>query len=115
MASGYYKYRCKNFYSHNCGNWVWVNNTACPECVAAGRDSLSLSSHDRALAALEAAGSFEDPSRPLAVEHFSCSGRHHHDDEDDDQKAAEEEEEYNEEAPVRPARDPCNHFASGYL
>jgi hypothetical protein len=31
--SGYYKFRCKNFYTHNCGNWVWMNNSACAECV----------------------------------------------------------------------------------
>lgn len=30
---GYYKFRCKNFYTYNCGNWVWMNNLACPECV----------------------------------------------------------------------------------
>ncbi|KAI5849185.1 hypothetical protein BZA05DRAFT_402483 [Tricharina praecox] len=41
-SSGYFRYRCKNFYTHNCDNWVWVNNTACAECVAAGRDEEQL-------------------------------------------------------------------------
>ncbi|KAL7276624.1 hypothetical protein RUND412_000390 [Rhizina undulata] len=38
-SGGYYKFRCKNFFTYNCGNWVWVNHSACAECVAAGRDS----------------------------------------------------------------------------
>ncbi|RPA88012.1 hypothetical protein BJ508DRAFT_356794 [Ascobolus immersus RN42] len=38
MSDGYYKYRCKNFYSHNCNNWVWMNNTVCAACIAAGRE-----------------------------------------------------------------------------
>ncbi|KAA8893432.1 hypothetical protein FN846DRAFT_787976 [Sphaerosporella brunnea] len=32
-SAGYYRYRCRNFYTHNCGNWVWMNNSACAECV----------------------------------------------------------------------------------
>ncbi|KAF8453443.1 hypothetical protein BGX38DRAFT_1090628 [Terfezia claveryi] len=32
-GSGYYRFRCKNFYTHNCENWVWVNNSPCAECV----------------------------------------------------------------------------------
>ncbi|KAF8539365.1 hypothetical protein BDD12DRAFT_737315 [Trichophaea hybrida] len=31
-SGGYYRFRCKNFFTHNCGNWVWVNNSACAEC-----------------------------------------------------------------------------------
>ncbi|ETS01509.1 hypothetical protein M419DRAFT_80537 [Trichoderma reesei RUT C-30] len=32
-SGGFYKYRCKNFYSHNCPNWVWVNNSPCATCI----------------------------------------------------------------------------------
>ncbi|VUC22810.1 unnamed protein product [Clonostachys rosea] len=37
-SGGFYKYRCKYFYSHNCTNWVWVNNAPCASCLAEGRD-----------------------------------------------------------------------------
>ena len=30
---GFYKYRCKYFYSHNCKNWVWVHDTPCSTCL----------------------------------------------------------------------------------
>ncbi|KAJ9149819.1 hypothetical protein NKR23_g4030 [Pleurostoma richardsiae] len=39
-SGGFYKYRCKYFYTHNCPEWVWVNNSACPACLAKGRDSV---------------------------------------------------------------------------
>ncbi|KAF3191072.1 hypothetical protein TWF106_001331 [Orbilia oligospora] len=105
MASGYYKYRCKNFYSHNCGNWVWVNNTACAECVAAGRDSLSLNSHRHHLAGMDFASSIEaDPTCPTGPKLSSHNRMHDQDDED-----------FSDEAAVRPRRDPCSHFHSGYL
>ncbi|KAF7553148.1 hypothetical protein G7046_g7180 [Stylonectria norvegica] len=38
-AGGFYKYRCKYFYTHNCPNWVWINNAPCASCLADGRDS----------------------------------------------------------------------------
>lgn len=38
MSGGFYKYRCKYFYTHNCQNWVWVNNSPCATCLAEGRD-----------------------------------------------------------------------------
>ncbi|KAK2593398.1 hypothetical protein QQS21_008886 [Conoideocrella luteorostrata] len=38
MSGGFYKYRCKYFYTHNCENWVWVNNSPCATCLAEGRD-----------------------------------------------------------------------------
>ncbi|PHH87903.1 hypothetical protein CDD83_8256 [Cordyceps sp. RAO-2017] len=38
-GNGFYKYRCKYFISHECGNWVWVANAPCAECMARGRDS----------------------------------------------------------------------------
>ncbi|KAI0432689.1 hypothetical protein F5Y09DRAFT_301138 [Xylaria sp. FL1042] len=38
-SGGFYKYRCKYFYTHECPNWVYVNNTACGECSAQGRDA----------------------------------------------------------------------------
>ncbi|KAL7941641.1 hypothetical protein V8C42DRAFT_173571 [Trichoderma barbatum] len=54
-SGGFYKYRCKNFYSHNCPNWVWVNNSPCATCIAEGRDveeqSLPSSTASRAIVA----------------------------------------------------------------
>jgi len=38
-GGGYYKFRCKNWLTHNCPNWVWVNGTSCAECMAQGRGS----------------------------------------------------------------------------
>lgn len=38
-SGGFYKYRCKYFYTHNCPNWVWVNNASCASCLAEGRDA----------------------------------------------------------------------------
>jgi hypothetical protein len=35
-SGGFTKYRCKNFYTHDCQNWVWVNKAACASCLAAG-------------------------------------------------------------------------------
>ena len=32
-SGGYYKYRCKYFYTHNCTNWVYINKTACANCA----------------------------------------------------------------------------------
>ncbi|KAJ4155171.1 hypothetical protein LMH87_000428 [Akanthomyces muscarius] len=37
-GGGFYKYRCKYFLSHDCKNWVWVNDTPCSTCLANGRD-----------------------------------------------------------------------------
>ncbi|KAK3397154.1 hypothetical protein B0T20DRAFT_415393 [Sordaria brevicollis] len=37
QGGGYYKYRCKHFYTYNCMNWVWVNYAACATCLAMGR------------------------------------------------------------------------------
>ncbi|KAK6362283.1 hypothetical protein TWF730_005979 [Orbilia blumenaviensis] len=105
MASGYYKYRCKNFYSHNCGNWVWVNNTACAECVAAGRDSLSLSSHKHGLTETDLASSLEGDNSCSASPKLPPRNTMHE----------SEDEDFSDEAPVRPRRNPCSHFHSGYL
>jgi len=38
-SGGYYKYRCKYFFTHNCPHWVWVHNAPCAHCLADGRDS----------------------------------------------------------------------------
>ncbi|KAK3933815.1 hypothetical protein QBC46DRAFT_326000 [Diplogelasinospora grovesii] len=38
-SGGFYKYRCKYFYTHNCPNWVWANNAPCASCLAEGRDA----------------------------------------------------------------------------
>ncbi|EPS35065.1 hypothetical protein H072_11524 [Dactylellina haptotyla CBS 200.50] len=104
-SGGYYKYRCKYFYSHNCPNWVWVNNSTCAECAAAGRDSLSLSSQTLDSNAIETESFVERNSACYSASELSlrCS---EHDPED---------REFNDEAPARPRRHPCNHFHSGYL
>ncbi|KAH8684619.1 hypothetical protein BGZ60DRAFT_442622 [Tricladium varicosporioides] len=38
-SGGYYKYRCKYFFTHNCPHWVWVHNAPCAHCLADGRDT----------------------------------------------------------------------------
>ncbi|KAK7746770.1 hypothetical protein SLS53_001958 [Cytospora paraplurivora] len=38
-SGGFYTYRCKYFYTHNCTNWVYTNNAPCPSCLAQGRDT----------------------------------------------------------------------------
>ncbi|KAL2139557.1 hypothetical protein VTI28DRAFT_5038 [Corynascus sepedonium] len=38
-SGGFYKYRCKYFYTYNCPNWVYCNGHACAMCLAEGRDS----------------------------------------------------------------------------
>ncbi|KAH8677597.1 hypothetical protein BX600DRAFT_132121 [Xylariales sp. PMI_506] len=38
-GGGYFRYRCKYFYTHNCPNWVYVNNSPCSSCCAEGRDA----------------------------------------------------------------------------
>lgn len=37
-SGGFYKFRCKNFLTYNCTNWVYVNNSVCATCCAEGRD-----------------------------------------------------------------------------
>lgn len=37
QGGGYYKYRCKHFYTYNCMNWVWVNYAACATCLVRSR------------------------------------------------------------------------------
>jgi len=37
-SGGFYKYRCKYFYTYNCPNWVYCNGHACAMCLAEGRD-----------------------------------------------------------------------------
>jgi hypothetical protein len=32
-SGGFYKYRCKYFYTHNCDNWVYANGHACAMCL----------------------------------------------------------------------------------
>ncbi|KAK4040550.1 hypothetical protein C8A01DRAFT_35412 [Parachaetomium inaequale] len=38
-SGGFYKYRCKHFYTYNCPNWVYCNGHACAMCLAEGRDA----------------------------------------------------------------------------
>ncbi|KAK4151205.1 hypothetical protein C8A00DRAFT_36145 [Chaetomidium leptoderma] len=38
-SGGFYKYRCKYFYTYNCPNWVYCNGHACAMCLAEGRDA----------------------------------------------------------------------------
>ncbi|CAD6449166.1 ab22894b-c20b-47f2-86bc-c1fedd4baa19 [Sclerotinia trifoliorum] len=42
-GGGYYKYRCKYWLVYNCGNWVWVNNEPCANCLAIGREETVIS------------------------------------------------------------------------
>ncbi|KAK3315221.1 hypothetical protein B0H66DRAFT_337137 [Apodospora peruviana] len=39
-SGGFYKYRCKHFYTYNCNNWVYVNGAACASCLADGREAV---------------------------------------------------------------------------
>ena len=32
-SGGFYKYRCKYFYTKSCQNWVYVNGEACMSCL----------------------------------------------------------------------------------
>lgn len=32
-SGGFYKYRCKYFYTKSCQNWVYVNGEACVSCL----------------------------------------------------------------------------------
>lgn len=32
-SGGFYKYRCKYFYTYNCSNWVYVSNAPCANCL----------------------------------------------------------------------------------
>ena len=32
-SGGFYKYRCKYFYTKSCQNWVYVNGEACVTCL----------------------------------------------------------------------------------
>ena len=32
-GGGFYKYRCKNWLTYDCTEWVWVNGTACVNCL----------------------------------------------------------------------------------
>ncbi|KAB5586204.1 hypothetical protein GE09DRAFT_57004 [Coniochaeta sp. 2T2.1] len=41
-SGGYAKFRCKYFSTYGCDKWVWVMNTACPYCVAQGRDDAGM-------------------------------------------------------------------------
>ncbi|KAK9415994.1 hypothetical protein SUNI508_09954 [Seiridium unicorne] len=37
-GGGYWKYRCKYMYTHNCPNWTYVYDSTCAACAASGRD-----------------------------------------------------------------------------
>ncbi|KAK4242154.1 hypothetical protein C8A03DRAFT_29578 [Achaetomium macrosporum] len=39
-SGGFYKYRCKYFYTYNCPNWVYCNGHACAMCLAEGREAV---------------------------------------------------------------------------
>ncbi|KAI5921605.1 hypothetical protein F4810DRAFT_677814 [Camillea tinctor] len=38
-SGGFFRYRCKFFYKHNCPNWVYVNNSPCASCIESGREA----------------------------------------------------------------------------
>ncbi|KAH7303599.1 hypothetical protein B0I35DRAFT_402273, partial [Stachybotrys elegans] len=61
MSGGFYKYRCKYFYSHNCPNWVWVNNSPCASCLADGRDEIKILTEHFDLVAAVARHLLNDP------------------------------------------------------
>ncbi|KAI0105088.1 hypothetical protein GGR51DRAFT_520862 [Nemania sp. FL0031] len=37
MSGGFYKFRCRNFLSYDCPNWVYVNGITCAQCDARRR------------------------------------------------------------------------------
>lgn len=37
LSGGFWRYRCKNFFTHNCLNWVYVHKEPCAICMAYGR------------------------------------------------------------------------------
>ncbi|KAK9791422.1 hypothetical protein AB5N19_03186 [Seiridium cardinale] len=37
-GGGYWKYRCKYMYTHNCDSWTYVYDSTCAACAASGRD-----------------------------------------------------------------------------
>ncbi|KAK3905612.1 hypothetical protein C8A05DRAFT_30558 [Staphylotrichum tortipilum] len=61
-SGGFYKYRCKYFYTYNCPNWVYCNGHACAMCLAEGRDAAEA----EAPAALHGhpAASWQHPQHP---------------------------------------------------
>jgi len=77
-SSGYFRYRCRNFYTHNCDNWVWVRNTACAECVVSVPPSLSPAAGKRewrALPMLTALFLFAGNNRLQAEKSKAAMGR----------------------------------------
>lgn len=50
-SGGFYKYRCKYFYTHNCTNWVYVNNSPCANCLVSTSEPAYTSQFLRGLGA----------------------------------------------------------------
>ena len=74
MSSGFYKYRCKYFLTHNCPNWVYCHGHPCALCLV---NSQHLS-HNLHLAAVsnhspQAEGRDADESRPAMSSHSQFS------------------------------------------
>lgn len=42
-SGGFYKYRCKYFYTYNCTNWVYVSQAPCANCLVSSVAVESLS------------------------------------------------------------------------
>ncbi|KAK0620736.1 hypothetical protein B0T14DRAFT_522031, partial [Immersiella caudata] len=38
QSGGFYTYHCKNFLTHNCQNWVYVNGAPCAMCCVSIRN-----------------------------------------------------------------------------
>jgi hypothetical protein len=55
-GGGYFKYRCKNWLTYNCGEWVWVNGTACINCLVSQQSNILT----RILTSLQALGRDSD-------------------------------------------------------
>ncbi|PKS12190.1 hypothetical protein jhhlp_001489 [Lomentospora prolificans] len=62
-GGGFYKYRCKYFYTKSCQNWVYVNGEACMQCLADGCDAHGHEDGDPGSHLAEACARFEQIER----------------------------------------------------
>ncbi|RPA95513.1 hypothetical protein L873DRAFT_1315060 [Choiromyces venosus 120613-1] len=73
-GSGFYKFRCKNWLTYDCKQWVWVNNSACAECIAVGRDAEDMMDGERTQSPCETTAPSTE-SRSLAYAVLECKRR----------------------------------------
>lgn len=38
-SGGFFRYHCKNWMTHDCPNWIYVNNSTCQNCLASSPQS----------------------------------------------------------------------------